>query len=900
MFKTSEEIIVIQAEATTPIPTGVVFWSHDKGTAKLIIQLKKDHINQTLPQGTIVPILLEFNSDTAANGRGRHIYHAVIEDALEGIVSIVLEDNILGYVGRVDGSVYIELPDSRSLDTAGRFTFDIKRSPIDEDVPELEDYYWQGFNEIIQESKRLIDQVESNCETVLNDLSSKVTSLENQTSDIKSKQAEILKSIEEHDVFTKQESSANVIDQIGGAESTILKKELLVNGTEGMASRFVKDLPYTSIILNGDFKNGITNWSYHQPAGNLSEFVDDVVHAKSNNGTVTGVFQPSDQRLKYGYSTKANEKFFFYALAKGTGTIQLGFDKKRGSATLTQNYTWVGVESTGTTDNEVMTFYTTGEMWIKAIVVSKTEIMNIESFYPAAEDVGVVHGQPNLRNGTSSTLSEVTFIQTQYKETNLVVSNLFKPNDLVTYAVQIDNTAGTADVFAQLAFKKSDNTYVSFNGSSVLKGSIGRSMVQVTVLEEYTNIYVKPLVKSNSTISTTVRYGEEKLIKGSLEAMDEWTPSQADSGLTPINGGMVPFNEKDYEDLLSDDGIVRAETKIVGRGAEIECKFDVIGTLEKRYPYLFKGLSTMNDKILRYLEIVRKVEYVELSRGGGISSSTGKATYFSKPYIKVTNGLGTFWGLSSTANSSSSFSKLGTVLSTLSTKQLDDNGRYTTYSVSRKNDFTEPGVISDGVTPAWVEVKDVRIMVEIEASANEIIKSEIAANHVENLATQDEAETGEDNTKTMTPLRVFQSIAQWTKNKFVSKTEDETVLGAKNFKNGLQINGRNVLSQSGEKVVDHTSATDSSIQSGTVRLIRYGDFLIFNFNFQCRSSNINSGGNLIGAIEPDFIPAYSIQVSLNDNKSLTIDSSGKVTALWGLDANKYYVGSAMVIAKNKL
>jgi hypothetical protein len=148
LFKISEEIIVIQAEATTPIPTGVVFWSHDKGTAKLIIQLKKDHLNQTLPQGTIVPILLEFNSATAENGKGRHIYHAIIEDALEGIVSIVLEDNILGYVGRVDGSVYIELPDSRSLDTAGRFTFDIKRSPIDDDVPELEDYYWQGLSEI--------------------------------------------------------------------------------------------------------------------------------------------------------------------------------------------------------------------------------------------------------------------------------------------------------------------------------------------------------------------------------------------------------------------------------------------------------------------------------------------------------------------------------------------------------------------------------------------------------------------------------------------------------------------------------------------------------------------------------------------------------------------------------
>ncbi|MDT2438361.1 phage baseplate upper protein, partial [Enterococcus avium] len=74
-------------------------------------QLQKDYVNQTLSEGTIVPICLDFVG-------GRHIYHAVIEDAINGIVSIVLEDNILGYVGRVDGSIYIELPDSRSLDTA--------------------------------------------------------------------------------------------------------------------------------------------------------------------------------------------------------------------------------------------------------------------------------------------------------------------------------------------------------------------------------------------------------------------------------------------------------------------------------------------------------------------------------------------------------------------------------------------------------------------------------------------------------------------------------------------------------------------------------------------------------------------------------------------------------------
>ncbi|MDT2468463.1 hypothetical protein P7D98_11245, partial [Enterococcus avium] len=43
-------------------------------------------------------------------------------------------------------------------------------------------------------------------------------------------------------------------------------------------------------------------------------------------------------------------------------------------------------------------------------------------------------------------------------------------------------------------------------------------------------------------------------------------------------------------------------------------------------------------------------------------------------------------------------------------------------------------------------------------SANEHIKSMIAANHVENLATQTEATTATDNAKTMTPLRTKQLL----------------------------------------------------------------------------------------------------------------------------------------------
>lgn len=226
MFKTKQEIIVIQAEAVNPIPTNVVFWSHDHGTAKLIFQLKKEQIFQSLPDGTIVPVCLEFNSATAENGRGKHIYHAVIEDAINGIVSIVLEDNVLGYQGIVDGSIYIELPDSRSLDTAGRFTFAIKRSPIDDSTPELEDYYYQGFEQILSKSKSLIDGVKKDCQTVLDNLTAEVKDLTTQTQAIQQKQADIQEQIDsgklvtEDDVylkdetFNKVESSANVIAQI--------------------------------------------------------------------------------------------------------------------------------------------------------------------------------------------------------------------------------------------------------------------------------------------------------------------------------------------------------------------------------------------------------------------------------------------------------------------------------------------------------------------------------------------------------------------------------------------------------------------------------------------------------------------------------------------------------------
>ncbi|XTY08404.1 hypothetical protein ACJK62_12220 (plasmid) [Enterococcus faecium] len=187
VYKTNESIIVIQAEATNPNNTRVVFWSHDRGTAKLRMKLvRKNGIPQSLPEGTTVPIRLMFRSATAEGGYGKHDYLATIEDRVNGIVSIVLEDNILGYVGIVEGSVYIDFPNDRSLDTAGRFTFSIKRSPIDDSTPELEDYYFNGFSQTIdkiekiladgkQEIEQKIAESETQIEAKLKDANDKIT-----------------------------------------------------------------------------------------------------------------------------------------------------------------------------------------------------------------------------------------------------------------------------------------------------------------------------------------------------------------------------------------------------------------------------------------------------------------------------------------------------------------------------------------------------------------------------------------------------------------------------------------------------------------------------------------------------------------------------------------------------
>lgn len=209
VFKKNESLIRIQAERTDPINTKVVFFSHDRGTAKLLFKLEKDGAPQSLTNGTVVPICLEGGSEVSEMGRFRHVYHAVIEDATEGLVSIILKNNILGHLGRVDGSIYIKPPNDQQLDTAGRFLFHIEQSPIDNMTESVSQFYYEGFYEIYEkiaevkkvvldmttEAQASVDQKIRDLDTQINqffdDAQSKFTSLDSEITGVKQSVAQL-------------------------------------------------------------------------------------------------------------------------------------------------------------------------------------------------------------------------------------------------------------------------------------------------------------------------------------------------------------------------------------------------------------------------------------------------------------------------------------------------------------------------------------------------------------------------------------------------------------------------------------------------------------------------------------------------------------------------------------
>ena len=177
-FKVANKPIVIDTVQQAIIDNGTTFYSHDRGTAKIEFFLKNEGVAFSIPQGTLIPIRLTFPLETAEDGLARHDYLAVVDDPVNGHVHIVLGENILGYQGVVEGSVYVNFPNQQSLDTAGRFRFRIHRSPLEETTNEIDAYYFNGFNWFAQQVEELTDSTKQEIEKLFARANDQSVSLE--------------------------------------------------------------------------------------------------------------------------------------------------------------------------------------------------------------------------------------------------------------------------------------------------------------------------------------------------------------------------------------------------------------------------------------------------------------------------------------------------------------------------------------------------------------------------------------------------------------------------------------------------------------------------------------------------------------------------------------------------
>lgn len=261
IFKKNESVIRIQAERVDPINTKVVFFSHDRGTAKMLFRLEKDNAPQPITNGTTIPVCLEGGAETSGIGRFRHVYHAVIEDATEGLVSILLKNNILNYHGRVDGSIYIKPPNDQQLDTAGRFTFHIEQSPIDDMTESLSQFYYDGFYEIYEQLanakrqvegnltemrvsvKAMLDEIEAEVDRYKKDVEAKFTAINNNLASL----ATTITQLENRLTTVRNEIEA-MYANLNLSARNLLPKSSFYNGLNGWAVS-----GFTSVTSTGDY-----------------------------------------------------------------------------------------------------------------------------------------------------------------------------------------------------------------------------------------------------------------------------------------------------------------------------------------------------------------------------------------------------------------------------------------------------------------------------------------------------------------------------------------------------------------------------------------------------------------------------------------------------------------------
>lgn len=135
------------------LETSNVVWSHDENSYQFNFDFT-DYLckNPVELMNSYPRILLEFLNDDCSD---KQIYPLIMDSERLGQAHFIIPDKILGYVGDVKASLTIDFDDKNH--DLGSFYFRMKKSPIDEKMPDLQ-FWVDEFDQAVELFKHGLDE----------------------------------------------------------------------------------------------------------------------------------------------------------------------------------------------------------------------------------------------------------------------------------------------------------------------------------------------------------------------------------------------------------------------------------------------------------------------------------------------------------------------------------------------------------------------------------------------------------------------------------------------------------------------------------------------------------------------------------------------------------------------
>lgn len=313
--------LALSADERNAPDLGAQFYSYDKQSGKFIIRLIDEEDQPiNLSQFAVINIVMAPNRDIS---KGRTIVPMQSEDPEDGVVSVILPDNIRQFNGTIIAGVVAMNADNIKTHDFGYFRFEMRQSLIDANIENLSDFYVDEFEQLREQIHQImqdtLDDIDAFKLDITNQLNTLVTRINTIRKDIDQlfadlKNFKLFKAYKMADgTFTKDYPTINVfrprafiktLPQGVTVEDSGFSQQLSTNPAIGWAN---------VIMTNGEIKQFLkpnTQYSVSYLYEVLTKNTQGVKYTNNSNGSLilySGVSGYTSMDLRSGAQSSATE-----------------------------------------------------------------------------------------------------------------------------------------------------------------------------------------------------------------------------------------------------------------------------------------------------------------------------------------------------------------------------------------------------------------------------------------------------------------------------------------------------------------------------------------------------------------------------------------------------------------